>query len=118
MKAAASQSVSVPPLLSLCEDSRSVLPPSCPILYLILLLLFPSNLDFTLPLCWQSCSVVGTPFYLMKYVPGRVFKNPALTELGPEERAAYYWAMCRTLAAIHSVDLQKADLMDFGKEGE
>jgi len=83
------------------------------VLYLLDSLWLLRNLASTCPY-----SVVGTPFYLMRYVPGRVFKNPALMELGCEERAAYYWAMCRTLAAIHSVDLNKANLMDFGKEGD
>ena len=34
----------------------------------------------------QTCSVVGTPFYLMSYVPGRVMKDPSLPGLQPSER--------------------------------
>ncbi len=67
--------------------------------------------------CVCVCSVIGTPFYLMRYVPGRIFKNPSLAELGPKERRDYFTALCKTLAAIHSVDLRKANLQDFGKEG-
>ena len=63
-------------------------------------------------------SVIGTPFYLMDYVPGRVFKNPSLAELAREERGGFYSAMCEVLAAIHSVDIAKVGLEDFGKKGE
>ncbi len=62
--------------------------------------------------------MVGTPFYLMGYVPGRVFKSPALAELAVEERRGFYSAMCEVLAAIHSVDVAKVGLEDFGKRGK
>ncbi len=62
--------------------------------------------------------MIGTPFYLMRYVPGRLFKSPALSELSVEERGGFYSAMCRVLAAIHSVDIGKGGLEDFGKKGE
>ena len=65
----------------------------------------------------HSHSVIGTPFYLMKYVPGRIFKSPALSELEGPERSGFYTAMCQVLAAIHSVDIEKVGLQDFGKEG-
>ena len=54
----------------------------------------------------------------MRYVPGRVFKSPSLPELGAGEREGYYMAMCRVLATIHSVDVDKVGLGDFGKKGE
>ena len=64
-----------------------------------------------------SCSVIGTPFYLMRYVNGRVIKDPALPGVEPAERQEIYSAMCDVLAAIHSVDVEKAGLQDFGKHG-
>ncbi len=43
-------------------------------------------------LCNDS-SVIGTPFYVMQYLPGRIFKNSALPELEPHQRATVYAAM-------------------------
>ena len=59
--------------------------------------------------------VVGTPFYVMAHVPGRVFNNRALPGLPPADRAAMYDDMNRVLAALHSVDWQAAGLEGFGR---
>ncbi len=71
----------------------------------------------SLKVCIVVRSVVGTPFYLMSYINGRVFKDPALPGLCPQERGVVYRAAAQVLAAIHSVDVQKSNLMDFGKTG-
>ena len=44
-------------------------------------------------------------FYVMEYLDGRVFWDPALEELSREERLACYEEMNRVLAALHSVDI-------------
>ena len=62
-------------------------------------------------------SVIGRAFYLMEHVEGRIFWNPALPELGTEERGQIYDEMNRVLAALHAVDPQTAELTDFGKAG-
>ena len=62
-------------------------------------------------------SIIGTPFYLMHYVPGRVLKDPALPGMGPRERGQVYREMARVLAAIHTVDVERTGLTDFGKHG-
>jgi len=62
-------------------------------------------------------SVIGAMFYVMEFVPGRVFWDPALPGLEPAERAAIYDAMNATLAAIHSVDLEAVGLVDYGRPG-
>lgn len=67
-------------------------------------------------LCEDS-NILGTPFYLMEYVSGRLFKNPSLEELPVEQRKDFYFAMIDTLAAIHSVDINKVGLHDFGRHG-
>ena len=54
----------------------------------------------------------------MRYVPGRIFKDPSLPEMEQEERREVYAEMCRVLAAIHSVDIEAAKLSDFGKHGK
>ena len=62
-------------------------------------------------------SVIGTPFYLMEFVPGRIFKDPSLPGLSPEERRKVYGAMNKTIAKIHSVDVEQAGIADYGKHG-
>ncbi len=63
----------------------------------------------------DDVSVAGTPFYLMEYVEGRIFWNPALPGLAPPERAAIYEEMNRVIAAIHAIDPDAAGLADFGR---
>ena len=56
-------------------------------------------------------SIIGTPFFLMQFIPGRIFKDPTLSELRPLERFAVYQAMCDTLARIHRVDWRAIDAL-------
>ena len=53
----------------------------------------------------------------MRYVNGRVLKDPTLPGVEPAERWEIYSAMCRVLADIHRVNIEKAKLQDFGKHG-
>uniref|UniRef100_A0A7M4F8L8 Acyl-CoA dehydrogenase family member 10 n=1 Tax=Crocodylus porosus TaxID=8502 RepID=A0A7M4F8L8_CROPO len=69
-----------------------------------------------LALCEDS-SIIGTPFYLMEYCAGHVYKDPSLPGLEPSQRRAIYTAMNQVLAQIHSVDLKAAGLEDYGKHG-
>lgn len=62
-------------------------------------------------------AVVGTPFYLMDRLEGRVLTNPALAELPPAERRAVLLSMSETLARLHRVDWAALGLTDFGKPG-
>jgi len=69
----------------------------------------------------QTCavwSVLGTPFYVMEYVRGRIFKDPTLPGLSKEERRQIYAATIRVLASIHKVDIKAAGLEDYGKSGK
>lgn len=65
----------------------------------------------------EGNDVVGTPFYLMERLEGRVFHDTALPGVTPADRRAMYLAMARTLAALHGFDWQAAGLADFGKPG-
>ena len=65
-------------------------------------------------LCEDS-AVIGTPFYLMDYIDGRVLVDIKLADLPQVERAAYYWAMADALAALHKVDFRAVGLGDYGK---
>ncbi|XP_032085673.1 acyl-CoA dehydrogenase family member 10 isoform X2 [Thamnophis elegans] len=69
-----------------------------------------------LALCEDS-SVIGTPFYLMEYSPGRIFKDPSLPELEPHQRKEVYRAMNGVLCQIHSVGIKAVGLEDYGKHG-
>ena len=63
---------------------------------------------------------VGRMFFIMEYREGLIFWDPALPELGNDasaERSAIYDAMNKTLAALHSVDVEKAGLSEFGRPG-
>ncbi len=59
--------------------------------------------------------VIGTMFYVMDHVPGRVIWNPHLPDCEPAERAAIYDAMNRTIAELHSIDPDAAGVGDFGR---
>jgi acyl-CoA dehydrogenase family protein 10 len=61
-----------------------------------------------------DASVVGTPFYVMEFVHGRVFKDATLAELKPAERYGVYAAMCEVLSRIHRVDVGAVGLSDLG----
>ena len=69
-----------------------------------------------LHLC-EDDSVVGTSFYVMSFVDGTVFWDPALPELANPQRAKLYDEQNRALAALHSVDPAKVGLADFGRAG-
>ena len=70
----------------------------------------------TYALC-EDESVIGTPFYLMEYVEGRVFWDPSLPGSSPNERATIFDEMNRVIAALHSVDYAAVGLNDYGKAG-
>jgi len=61
--------------------------------------------------------VIGTIFFVMEYVDGRLFGNVNLPGLSSGERRAIYIEMIRVLAALHSVDYVTLGLSDFGKPG-
>ncbi|PWB63232.1 MAG: phosphotransferase family protein [Bradyrhizobiaceae bacterium] len=60
-------------------------------------------------------SVVGTPFYVMGFVEGRVFWEPDMPGSDPAERAAIYDAMNATLARLHNFEPAAIGLSDYGK---
>ena len=52
----------------------------------------------------EDDAVIGTAFYVMDYVAGRVLWDPALPGMAPAERTAIFTEMNRVIAALHSVD--------------
>ena len=68
-------------------------------------------------LAWSDDeSVVGTPFYLMSFLDGRVFVDQALPELSATERGELYREMNRVISALHEVDVDAVGLSDYGKK--
>lgn len=77
-----------------------------------------ADTDVPVPPCRLLCedpSIIGTPFFVMDHVPGRVFADPSLPGLSPEARAAVYLDVADTLARLHRVDPAAVGLSDFGK---
>lgn len=62
-------------------------------------------------------ALLGTPFYLMEFVEGRVFSDCTLPELSPPERRALYLSMAETLARMHRLRPEAVGLADFGRPG-
>ncbi|MDE3081138.1 MAG: phosphotransferase family protein [Paracoccaceae bacterium] len=62
-------------------------------------------------------AVIGTPFYLMERVPGRVWHETTLPGVTPGDRREMYLSVARTMAAMHAVDPEAVGLGDFGRPG-
>ena len=67
--------------------------------------------------CCEDPEVIGTKFYVMEWVDGRVFAETRLPEQTPQERRAMYLDLARVLATLHNVDPDAVGLGDFGKPG-
>jgi aminoglycoside phosphotransferase (APT) family kinase protein len=65
----------------------------------------------------DDASVLGTPFYLMQWLDGRVFTAYATPGLTAPQRRELYGSMCETMARIHRLDFRAAGLGDYGREG-
>ena len=79
-----------------------------------------SKTDIPVPAPLHYCAdpeILGTPFYVMERIEGRVFHDAALPELTRDERAALYHSMAETLAKLHAVDPNDIGLSDFGRPG-
>ena len=64
-----------------------------------------------------DASIIGTPFFVMACVDGRVFRQPHLPGVPPEDRSAMYEDMADVLARLHTVDVAGVGLGDYGKPG-
>ncbi|WOH07299.1 hypothetical protein DCAR_0726729 [Daucus carota subsp. sativus] len=65
-------------------------------------------------LCTNS-AVIGTPFYIMEYLEGRIFIDPTLPGLAPIRKRAIYSATAKALASLHSADVDAIGLGKYGR---
>src|SRR5690606_27319781 len=76
--------------------------------------------DFPVPAVHGLCedvTVIGTPFFVMDMVDGRIFWDATFPGVPREDRPAYFDAMNETIAKLHMVDFRAIGLGAFGKEG-
>jgi len=65
----------------------------------------------------EDDTVIGTAFYAMEYIEGRILWDPTLPGMSPPERAAHYDELNRVIAALHLVDPAAVGLADYGRTG-
>lgn len=65
----------------------------------------------------DDLSIIGTKFYIMDYIEGRLFTKTALPAITKNQRASVYFDMAKILAALHAVDPIKVGLERFGRPG-
>jgi aminoglycoside phosphotransferase (APT) family kinase protein len=81
-----------------------------------------ANTDVPVPEMYMLCddeSIIGTKFFIMEKVEGRVLRDPLLSELANAgERQAYFKDFYRVMAAMHNVDIDAVGLGEFGRKGQ
>jgi aminoglycoside phosphotransferase (APT) family kinase protein len=78
------------------------------------------SVDFPVPRVHGLCTddaVIGTWFYVMDHVEGRIFWDLRLPEVTREQRPSYFDAMNETLARLHSIDYAAVGLESYGRPG-
>jgi len=76
--------------------------------------------DVPVPTSYALCedeSIIGTAFYLMEYMDGRVLWDASMNDHSKEESYGVYSSMNSTMASLHSVDPYEIGLETFGKPG-
>ena len=61
--------------------------------------------------------IVGTPFYIMERLEGRVFPDCSLPGISPSERHEMYFAMAEMMARLHQIDWKAVGLEGYGRPG-
>ncbi|KAH0627263.1 hypothetical protein JD844_002777 [Phrynosoma platyrhinos] len=84
--------------------------------YLVQKALLAAGFPVPEPLLYcNDASVIGTEFYVMQHVQGRIFRDRTLPEVSPAERSALYVALIETLAQLHSLNVNSLGLQDYGR---
>jgi aminoglycoside phosphotransferase (APT) family kinase protein len=79
-----------------------------------------SGTEVPVPEVYALCeddSVVGSAFYVMEFLNGRIFWDPRLPGLSRAERQVMFESMNTVITALHSVDHVKVGLAEFGRPG-
>src|SRR5262249_44103519 len=79
-----------------------------------------ATVGFPVPMVHALCtddSVIGSWFYVMEHVQGRILADPALPDIARDERPAHYDAMNEVIARLHGVDYRALGLEDYGRPG-
>jgi aminoglycoside phosphotransferase (APT) family kinase protein len=79
-----------------------------------------SDTEVPVPKVYALCedhTVIGSVFYVMEFLDGRIFWDPRLPGLTPAERRAMFQSMNTVIAALHSVDYVAVGLAEFGRPG-
>jgi len=63
----------------------------------------------------SDCTILGTPFYVMERLDGRIYSDASLPGVSPPDRTAMYRSMATVLAQLHRVDWAAVNLSDYGK---
>ena len=77
-----------------------------------------SKVGFPVPQTILYCSdiaVIGTEFYLTRYLTGRIFRDPLLPGIMPEERREIYLEMIRVLAKLHTFKPKDLGLENYAR---
>ncbi|WP_304167367.1 phosphotransferase family protein [Phenylobacterium aquaticum] len=86
--------------------------------YKVITALYPTG--FPVARSWGLCTddaVIGTMFYVMDMVEGRILWDQSLPAYEPAERHAIYMAKLKTLADLHNTDVEAVGLSDYGRPG-
>jgi aminoglycoside phosphotransferase (APT) family kinase protein len=76
---------------------------------------------FPVPHVYGLCTddaVIGTWFYVMEMVEGRIFWDATLPDIARTDRPAYFDAMNATIARLHNLDPESVGLGDYGRPGD
>ena len=85
--------------------------------HLILSVLHSTGFPVPCPLLYCSnTSIIGTDFYIMEFVQGRIFKD--IRHLPAAEQQAIVQSIISTLAQLHSLDWEKLGLTGYGRKGD
>ncbi|MGE4372451.1 MAG: phosphotransferase family protein [Xanthobacter sp.] len=86
--------------------------------YRVLKALYGTDVPVPEPILYhEDAALLGTPFYLMGFIDGRVFTDCRLPDLSPEEREAIYFSMAETMARMHRLRPDEIGLEKHGRPG-
>lgn len=80
-----------------------------------------STVGFPVPRVFGVCTddgVIGTWFFVMEMVDGRIFWDATFPQVPADERPAYFAAMNETIARLHALDADALGLGDYGKKDD